>query len=331
MNARDISVAVLAQSGRSDNLLNPLQTTAMDVAVDPADPYARDIVIVETPNREMAYEVLKKPLHGAQVIFRMRGNAWYGIDKWIDSRLKSWLARRVVLPGVDGCLAICPAHARLFESKTGVPAGVAKLPVYPDRWPTTEHVDGDLRILSLTNADYRPKIHPLIDAMPVVNDVLADVGGEWRIGGDGLYADRLQAATEAYDHIDYRGYVDAHDAFEWANVLVHLSNLDGWPNAICEAMASRLPAVTNDHAAFVDEERPNLVARSHGDLREQLRRLTDPDRRAELGQAGLRYIRAEHSDEAIGERYVAYCRRLLWRQGIETEFVPTPETATHDR
>jgi glycosyltransferase involved in cell wall biosynthesis len=337
MDATDISVAVIEQSERSENLINPLKASAMDVTIDPSDPYSRDIVIVDTPDREMAKEVLKKPFHSSKLVFRMRGDPFFGIDEWINSKLKEWLALNVVIPGVDGCITITPAHADLFERETGVPAGVAELPAYPDRWPNTDHTDSELRILTLTNPVYKPKIQPLIDAAPVVNDVLADVGGHWRIGGRGNYEDLLDVKTREYDHVSFDGYLDAYEALDWANCMVHYSNLDGWPNAILEGMSSQLPVLTNDHHAFTDKHRPNTVCRNHDALASELRRYTDPERRQSHGDVGEQYVRDEHSDEQIATEYVSYCKRLL------TDDLPARPTqerhsvdqrqpvATHDR
>lgn len=317
MGSDDISVAVIEQSGRSENLINPLRATDLNVTVDPADPYARDIVVLDTPDRTLAKEVLKKPLHDAIVVFRMRGDPFYGIDEWIDSRLKCWLARNIVIPGVDGCITITPAHAKLFEEKTGIHTAVSQIPAYPDRWPDTTHTDTMLRILTLTNAVYRPKIEPLIEAAPTVDSVLADVGGHWRICGDGNYEADLAAAVEPYDNVSFLGYQDAHEQLDWANTMVHLSNLDGWPNAALEGMSSRLPVIMNDHHAFVDRDRPNVIVESDDDLRAALRRYTDPERRQERGDRGERYVRDEHNDATVGQAYVKYFRRLLSRDSFE--------------
>jgi len=333
MRESDISVAVIEQSGRSENLINPLRATEMDVAVDPADPYERDIVVLDTPDRQLAKEVLKKPLHDAVLVFRMRGDPFFGIDEWIDSRLKSWLARNVVIPGVDGCITITPAHARLFERKTGIHTAVSQLPAYPDRWPDTTHSDDELRILTLTNAVYWPKIEPLIEAAATVDDVLADVGGHWRICGDGNYEDKLGAAVEPYDNVSFLGYQDAESELDWANVMMHLSRLDGWPNAILEGMSTRLPVITNDHHAFVDRDRPNVVVESDAELRARLREYTDPERRQERGDSGARYVREKHNDATVGRAYVEYFEQLLTEDHFAmTHGVPHPrKLLNHDR
>jgi len=314
MREADISVAVIEQSGRSDNLIHPLKATDMEITVDPDDPYSRDIVILDTPDREMAYEVLKKPLHDAKVVFRMRGDPYFGIDEWIDSKLKEWLAKNVVMPGVDGCITITPYHAELFEGKTGVTSAVAQLPIDPSKWPETTHTDTELRIVSLTNCMYWPKIRPLIRAAPVVNAALDDIGGHWRIGGDGNYENELREMVAKYEHITYDGYLDANEELQWANCMIHLSNLDGWPNAILEGMSSHLPVVTNDHHAFTDKDRPNIVTQSDDTLRVALQNLSDPDYRQEIGNTGEHYVKQQHNPELLGQDYVEYFRRLLSKE-----------------
>jgi len=337
--AEDISVAVIEQSGRSENLINPLQATAMDVAVDPEDPHARDIVVLETPDRRLAKEVLKKPLHDAVLVFRMRGDPWFGISEWIDSRFKEWLAKNVVIPGVDGCITITPAHARLFERKTGIEAAVSQLPAYPDRWPDSDHTDEELRICTLTNCVYWPKVEPLIDAAPIVERVLDETGGHWRICGDGNYEDDLADAVAGYDHISFLGFQNAREQLEWANLMVHFSELDGWPNAALEGMSAQLPVIMNDHHAFVDRDRPNVVVefdselRKASELRTTLLKYTDPETRQERGERGERYVREEHNDATVGQDYVRYFRRLLSRDSFERlHGIEAPDARiSHDR
>jgi len=316
-HAEDISVAVIEQSGRSENLINPLQATEMDVAVDPGDPHARDIVVLDTPDRRLAKEVIKKPLHDAVLVFRMRGDPFYGIDEWIDSPIKCWLARNVVIPGVDGCIAVSPAHARLFEKKTGIESAPSQIPAYPERWPTTTHSDEELRIVTLTNCVYREKVDPLVDAAPTVEQVLDEQGGHWRICGDGNYEKDLAAAVSDYDYISFLGYQDAHEQLRWGNLMVHLSHLDGTPNATLEAMSSQLPVITNDHHTFVDREWPNAVIKSKDELRAALYEYTNPEMRQSRGERGEQHVREKHNDATIGQDYVRYFRRLLSRDSFE--------------
>jgi glycosyltransferase involved in cell wall biosynthesis len=326
MDETDISVAVIEQSDRTDNLIKPLQATEMDVSINPADPYGHDIIVCETPDRRLAKEVFKKPLHDAQLVFRMRGNPFYGIDEWIDSRIKTWLAKSVVMPSVDGCITITPSHAKLFEAETGVPTETAQLRINPENWPETTHTDRELRILSLTNCMYKPKIDPLVNAAPVVNQILDDVGGQWIIGGKGNYSDRLARGVAEFDNISFPGYVDAHDHFDRTNLLLHLSNLDGWPNVALEAMSSDLPVITNDHHAFIDHDRPNVVVHDEQELRTALQRFTDPDERQKVGQAGYEYVCDEHNDQTVGRSYVQYFKRVLSRESFERlHGVPHPE------
>jgi glycosyltransferase involved in cell wall biosynthesis len=331
MQAADISVAVIEQSERSAKLIDPLLATEMDVVVDPNNPYERDIVIVDTPDRKMAYEVLKKPIHDAQLVFRMRGDPFFGIDEWIDSRVKEWLAKHVVMPNVDGCITITPYHADLFQEKTGVTASVADLPISPEKWPDVTHTDHELRIVSLTNCVYKPKIQPLIDAAPTVESVLQDTGGYWHICGDGNYEDYLADELEQYDHISFEGYVDAEKELGQANLMVHLSNLDGWPNAILEGMASRLPVITNDHHAFTDKNRPNEVVCCHDELIERLHHFQNPETRQAKGDQGHEYARTEHAAEVIGQDYVAYFKRLLSRSTFkQMHGMEHPDPHIHD-
>jgi len=311
MKASEISVSVVSQSNRTENVVAPLKTTAMDVRVDPPNFHDSDIVVVETPDRQMAKEVLKNPFRNSKLVFRMRGDPFYGIDEWFNSRVKEWVAKNIVLPNVDGCVTITPSHKRLFEKKTGIDTVVAKLPAFPNRWPETIHQQEQLRILTFTNCMYKPKVDPLIEAAPVVDDLLSTIGGKWIIGGKGNYTEYLRNSLNPFNHVEFGGYLDAHNSLEWANTMLHLSRLDGWPNAILEGMSARLPVITNDHHAFTDSNRPNIVTKSHNELKAVLKQCANPQYRQSVGNKGREYVIERHHPNVIGPKYVKYFKQLL--------------------
>jgi len=307
-----VDVGVLTGGDRTDKLTGPLATTAATTVVDPDSLAHQDVIICDSPDRQMFRAVATRRLHGTPVLFRMRGDPFWGIDEWIDNRAKRWLSLKM-LEWVDGCLAMAPHQARKYERETGISPAVVGLPKQVDEWPDPDHTDEELRLVSLTNATYAEKVDPLVDAMPVVQRVLEDLGGEWRIGSwrtDG-YADRLRSAATEYGRIEFCGRLDAHDALERANVLLHLSELDVLPNAILEGLASGLPVVTNDHVAFRESPAPLAIAATDHQLATRLSRLAAPDVRRELGARGPPHIREHHDPERIGAEMMTAIVRIL--------------------
>jgi glycosyltransferase involved in cell wall biosynthesis len=300
--------AILSQSDRTWQIEAALETTSVPYEVDPADPWEHDVLVIETPDREMMRHVVRGRNEGTTVVFRMRGDPYWGISHWYDHPVppvrwgKQWLALKQ-LEWVDACFALAPHQKETYRRRTGNPTRQVKLSRHVDHWPTADHTDEKLQLLTLTNCMYPAKIKPLIEYAETVNDVLNDTGGYWTIGGDGRYADRLAEAVEPYEHIWYPGYVDAHEHLDRANCLLHLSYMDSFAGAVLEGMASGLPVISTSHPAFT-ELPTDPIDGSANQLRSLLRGYVDPQRRAARGERNLAVADERYSHERVGERWV---------------------------
>jgi len=250
--------------------------------------------------------VLRRPLHDAQLLFRMRGDPYWGIHHWIGNGLKRQVALRM-LKHVDGCLAMARHQAEKYVDKAGRPTRMVPLSIDANAWPTVAHADHELRLVSLTNLMYPDKIDPLLEVAPEVNDLLREVGGRWRICGDGKYVGRLIDGLRGLPHVEYGGFVDANAELAQSNVMVHLSELDVFCNAVMEGMASHLPVVTNSHPAFTAHSPPLRTVGGTSSLVELLRSLATPETRQVLGDGGAEYIRERYSHERVGR---------IWRNAL---------------
>lgn len=307
----DISLAVIRPSGRVDKILRPLETTTIDVDVDPVDAYERDIVLFDKPGREMVKPILKGRLANAKVVYRMRGDFYREYDLEELHPLKQAFATQVLLPRLDGCLAVCRTFADMIARRSRVaPVGVAGLPICPDDWPTVEHAGESLRLLTLTNAHYLDKIQPIIDFAPAVDRCLGR-GDIWRVCGAGEYSDRLADALSQYNRIQFEGFADAAGVLAESNCMLHPSNLDGLPNSILEAMASKLPVITNDFRAFVEFDGPITTVSNDAELAAALKRARTPEWRESFGDAGWWFVQDNHTAETVGQQYVEFFGRVL--------------------
>jgi len=308
---RDISVAIIHPSGRVDKICRPLATTGIEVSVDPDDAYEHDIVLFDKPGREMAKPLLRRGFVDAKVVYRMRGDFYREYDLEELHPLKQAIATQVLLPRLDGCLAVCRTFSSMIARRSRVsPVGIAGLPVCLNDWPTVEHSSDSLRLVTLTNAHYHEKIQPIVDFAPGVDRCLGrdDV---WRVCGTGEYSDRLADALGQYDHIRFEGFANAAEVLSESNCMLHPSNLDGLPNSILEAMASRLPVITNDFRVFVEFDGPITTVSNEAELAAALRRARTPDWRAAFGEAGWWYVRENHTPERVGRQYVEFFERVL--------------------
>lgn len=304
-----LRVAVTHPSGRVDKVTAPMRAAGVDVAVAPDAPEAFDAVLLDTPGRAMIPEILRRS--DTPVVYRIRGNLWRASQYWFLGALKSELSDRVLFPRLDGAIPADPYLETEFQSRTENTATDAiGLPIDAAAWPTVEHTDHALRLVTLTNADYRGKVEPITERVGLVDDLLAETGGRWVIGGDGRYTDRLRAATADADHVTFGGFLDAEQALADANVLYHPSEFDiQLPNAVLEGMAAGLPVVTTAFPPFAAHRRLR-APRSPGELRELLRALVTPARRREEGDRNRAYVADNHDPATIGAQYRNYFETL---------------------
>lgn len=302
-----ISVAVTHPGGRIDKLLDPLETTGLNVVLGPSDPGSHDVILMDQPRSQMVRTMAR--YRETPIIYRVRGNLWKEMDIWRFGRAKRLLATNVVYPRLDGAIAVDARLGHIFKSKTGVGnVGVAGLAKDPSDWPDACHDSEALNLISITNFNYEQKAMPLFHELETINDWLADNGGHLSICGEGYNEHRFRDRCRKLAHVSFEGYIDPKTYLPEMDAMLHISEFDAYPNVILEAMASHLPVLTNNFAAFDRPQTPNLVYRD--DIRNQLDRLTDPEFRSLLADRGYSYVRENHSYETIGQQYQRFIEHI---------------------
>lgn len=301
----DLSVAINSPGDRTHVITNALDAVGVEYRVNPDALGNQDLVVNDTPDRELLKDVIRHapPWTDRPLLFRMRGDPYWGIEQWMDSKLKQRVAIEM-LQYVDGCVAIAPHQAEKYRRKTGVDTRLAQLSKDADAWPDVEHGGDDLRLVTLTNCMYPNKLRPIIDWMPFIDDFLAEHGGRWVIGGKGKYSDMLERATEDRAHVEFPGYVDATKTLAESNVMLHLSNFDSFANAILEGAASRLPVIANRHPAFTRNDLPVSIVDHHYELSSRLLALRDPATRQTVGEANEQHVRDRFNHTRIGVQWI---------------------------
>lgn len=303
------TVAIVSESDRTYKTVRALETTDLHFKVDPPDLWRADQILVETPDRDMLKLLLRSKVSTSQLIFRMRGDPYYGIHRWIDSRVKRWVALEM-LKHVDGCIALAKHQADVYRERTDVPTHTIPLSIDAEQWPVVDHTDDELRLVTFTNLWYPEKYEPLLDAAPAIDDYLADVGGRWHICGDGKDSEKFAEALEPYQNVLYKGYVDAQQELSRSNVMVHLSNFDAFANAIMEGMAAHMPVIASDHPAFTVHEPAIDIADSAADVVDYLSSYRDPMLREYTGERNAAFVAGKYNHECIGKQWKAALTEL---------------------
>ena len=296
-----MKIALISPGDRVDKITKPLDTTDIDYTVNPDTVRKYDVILCDTPDRGMAKWYFRARAYRKPILYRMRGDPYFGIDEWIDNKVKKKIMR-YLLANVDVTITISQYQAEKYHDKTNVPTKNVRLPKNVKEWPDTKHTDRELRIVTLTNATYWEKVKPILMYAPVINRYLNANGGYWIIGSwtTGNYSNRIRKALSGYNKISYEIQLDAKQEMENSNLMIHVSNFDVFPNAVLEAMASRIPVITNPYIAFTESDAPISIAKP-----ETIKHLLDmpPKRRQELGDKGYRYVKQNHTPEIIGQEY----------------------------
>lgn len=305
-----ISVAVLYPGGREDKVLVPLRASDMDISVEPDDPAAHDVILLDQPRYNLGKEVFRNG--DTPVVYRVRGNIWKEMDIWRFGRSKKLLAENVLYPRLDAAVAVDPRLAGIFAEKTGLDSCYsAGLPKDIHNWTPATHERQDLQLITLTNLNYTQKINPLKRYVPVVNDWLSRHDGHWRICGEGIHDEDFGEFCSEFAHVSFEGFVDPHEYLPTMDVMLHISEFDAWPNAILEGMASKLPVLTNDFPAFRWDHTPNVVCDEPRELCLKLDRLQDPKERRHLGEQSRQYVADHHQPAEIGRQWQEVFQKIL--------------------
>jgi len=153
---------------------------------------------------------------------------------------------------------------------------------------------------------------------------LADAGTPFgcRLVGEGPTLDvtrRLAADLGIAGRVEFMGplpHPRVREVLDGADVFTLVSDSEGMPGSVLEAMAAGLPVVATDVVgirAIVEDGRTGLLVPSADPpaLAEALASLLDaPQRRAELGRAGRAAVEREHSLEALVGARAAFYERL---------------------
>lgn len=241
---------------------------------------------------------------GTRTYWRPRGNWWRVMDDKILGRIRAWWRSQTMLSNYDGIVAPGAGlyqTARKYTRQSTL--AIVPLPVDPDEWPTVDHTDTELRLLTLTNFDYWPKVEPILTYASTIQAALDEYGGEWVVAGNGEHYDRVADELIPFSGIQTPGFVPAKPRCSQANIMLHLSGMDiQVPNAILEGLASNLPVVVNGFEGF-DGVDPLVQCPTGRELFDTLGRLTAPRERRVVALQGQEYVRAKHTPERIGRQY----------------------------
>jgi glycosyltransferase involved in cell wall biosynthesis len=187
-------------------------------------------------------------------------------------------------------------------------------------------IDADTLILTVTNLRYRGKLRGAETALDGIVPVLvANDDVAYIVLGAGHYYERFRSYVDrAVDEpsVRERIYVPGFlenivDLYERADIMVYISHIDGYPNAVLEAQLAEVPIIANDAHGMSEQithrETGYLLTdptpKSVTDWVDHL--LDRPDERARVGAAAHRRVVTENDPVTIGRDLESALRAIL--------------------
>jgi glycosyltransferase involved in cell wall biosynthesis len=136
-------------------------------------------------------------------------------------------------------------------------------------------------------------------------------------GDQGECERSIRETAATIPNLTYFGFVTYREVSKYyarAKVLVHTSDIEGFPNVFLQAWQAGVPVVSRviDPDRVIATKRLGLVTGTPEKLREGLLALLDNDTlREELGRRGKAYVEANHSEGVVFGLYLKLFSRVL--------------------
>lgn len=166
------------------------------------------------------------------------------------------------------------------------------------------------RVLTVTNLMFRPKLQAILDFLPALDQFHV------KLIAPGRHHKELAEKVSRSSSFDVQGFVpDIEKEYQKAMVLCYFSYLDGCPNVVLEAWASRTPVVANDCAwsrELIQHGETGLLAKSPSEAKTHVKALLDsPPLRETLAESGFKYVCEHHSVQSAGTRLGEVLKKAL--------------------
>ncbi|MGH9246587.1 MAG: glycosyltransferase, partial [Acidimicrobiales bacterium] len=291
-----------------------------------------DIVQVNG-SRTVKYGAAARTLDGRgwALVYRNIGDP----QKWVRARRHRLVYQRMVMPRVDGVVAVGEMMVDRVRSFYAITAPVVKIPTAVDMGRFLPHrtraevrgqvaVDEGAPVVlfvgSLTN-EKRPD--RLLRVFSEVQETVRDVR-LWIVGNGPLREsfEREAIRSRQWERITMLGTrADVADFMHAADVLVLTSDTEGIPGVVLEAGAASLPTVATRVGAVAEcvlDGRTGLLADAddeRGLAKAVVRLLLDPFARKQMGIDARGWVAESFSLDGIAREYIDFYRLVLRRRG----------------
>lgn len=305
-----------------------------------------DVVLTHQTGPDSLIASVFAKIFRTPVVMRIGGDAW----KIHTAKLREFESRgqiidilkralliilnRLTHPLLDGYIPVSTALAETVERKSTVDGISIQPVVLPIKKPYLLNQgrhpseSNRIKIMTVTNLDFRGKFEGLKRALNGVEEVLEEENAEFHIYGGGSFKSDLEEyiidnynILYSSNRINIHGYTDnTNQIYKEGDIFVYYSYNDGYPNVVLEASSAGLPVISNpDHGMkeqVIDGETGYLIPISNKqkfvDALESL--CESQELRHELGISARDHVRQTNNPQIIGEQLVEALRIILDRK-----------------
>jgi len=272
-----------------------------------------DVIIVDIAGFRILLGWVNKILYGGIIVYRARGDFTKEVNFF-----KKLTISLIVKNTCDAIIFVSHyLKKRFFEENIIVKhMEVIEIPKNVEKYYSKIKINNSQRnpnfiIVTLTNFDYFNKIEILTRYLKPVNTFLSEIGGKWCVAGKGKYVEYFKKKSESFESVEYVGFVDPQNLLSKAKIMLHLSELEGLPNAVLEGMAARLPVIVNDYEPMRKIDH-TIVVRNEEELIYWLRRLyKNPAIRKKYGILSNNLVGKKYSVQRIGIKFRLFFNELV--------------------
>ncbi len=284
--------------------------------------FGPDLVFAESIGFEALLALLFARHFESPLVVRLKGDPEAeALERPVEMSFVARLRRRLnlfaagrLLARADAILPVSP-HLEPLARRSGREGALVRtvpLPFRPAASAPPVRNQARPSLVSVTNFNFRAKIEPLLLAVPILAPLLEQLELPWTIFGSGAWLAEARRQVDPWKkRVVLAGFGDVGEAFSQGPIVLHLSGLDGLPNALLEAAAAELPIVVNRGAPGADwivDGETGLVIEldAPASARQSVARLAgDPDLQQRLGRAAGLQVRSRFSETAVLQRLEA--------------------------
>jgi glycosyltransferase involved in cell wall biosynthesis len=291
--------------------------------------------------------------YGALLRWKNRNSSWILIYRnigdptvWIQSRLRKWIFRFLVLSRVDGIVAVSSRSFEWLSRNNNISGRIIQIPrgVNPHTFVplrSREEVREQLSttpsakvLISVGSLTFEKRLDRLLRVMQ--SQITGDNNLRLWIVGNGALRNELEAYARKLGIDSYVLFLgsqqDVASLYNAADLHVLTSDTEGIPGVVLEAALAGLPSVATRVGGvmdcildgktgfLIDPDDENEIGSAISQL------LQDPDKRKEMGEAARNWVVEKFSIEKISAKYLTFYKELLRNRSILSVGIPNHES-----